>query len=129
PPVIHNDFSNFNSTTSSATSLWVNVHTELISTDLPNNGDSVVVYGGTITLTNITSSPMVTNQSVPKGKLVADNTVIAPATTFSSTNNTWTTRVPPGYASDDIFITGVIINSSNGFTSSAGKASTLSVYC
>jgi len=128
-PINHNNYTNFNSTTSAATSLWLNVHTKLTSDDLPNNGDSVVVYGGTITFTGITSSPTVTYQSVPKGKLVADNTITDPATTYSSTNNTWTTRVPPGYVSADIFITGVIINSSNGFTAGAGKASSLSVYC
>ncbi len=48
--VTHTAFTNFNATSnSSATTMWLNVHTKLVSTSLPNNGDYILFTGGTIT--------------------------------------------------------------------------------
>ncbi len=69
---------------------------------------------------------MVSNVTIPNGTIVADNTVSTPVTSFDIGTNTWTTRVPPGYSSSDIFISGAIINSSTGFSVSSGNSSTIS---
>ncbi len=124
--LIHNSFTDFNGTPKpAATSLWLHIDTKLDNTDLANNGDYLLFTGGTISLTGVTSSPMVTNEPIPDGKIIADNTVTKPVTSYDIPTNTWTTRVPPGFSSSDIFISGAIINSSTGFSVSGGKSSTL----
>ena len=122
-------FTNFNASSNpgTATSLWLNIHTKINRpTDLANNGDYIMITSGTITLNSISSDPTVTNVSIPDGKIIADNTVSSPATSFDESANLWITKVPLGYTSSDIFICGAIINSSNGFTVSSGKSSTIS---
>ncbi|GGB20182.1 hypothetical protein GCM10011511_49900 [Puia dinghuensis] len=123
----HNPFTNFNSTPNpgTAASAWLAIHTKLTNTDLTANGDFLLFSGGTISLTGVTSTPTVTNVAIPNGQIVADASVSTPVTTFDITTNTWTTRVPPGFSSSDIFISGAIINSSTGFSVSAGKESTV----
>jgi hypothetical protein len=59
---------------------------------------------------------MVNNLPIPTGKIIADNSVSAPVTSYDLVTSTWTTKVPPGFAStSDLFVAGVIINSSTGF--------------
>jgi Subtilase family. len=97
-----------------ATSLWLNVVTK-ISGQLKAKGDYLVFKSGSITFSNIVSSPMVTDFPIPTGKIVADN-ISVPFTKYDAATNTWITKVPIGFSStSDIFISGVIINSSNGF--------------
>jgi len=102
----HNSFTNFNGTPHSptASSLWLNIHTKLGNTNLVNNGDYLLFTGGTISLTGVTSTPAVTNVSIPNGMIVADNTVSKPVTSYDMGSNTWTTKVPPGFSTSDIFI-------------------------
>jgi len=96
------------------TSLWVNMVTK-VSGQLKSKGDYLLFKSGTVTFNNIVSSPTVTNVPLPSGKIVADN-VSAPFTKYDVTSNTWITKVPLGFSStSDIFVTGVIINSSTGF--------------
>ena len=124
----HNPFTNFNGTPKppAPASLWLNIHTKLDNSDLTSNGDFLLFTGGTISLTGVTSTPMVSNVAIPDGMIVADNTVSKPVTTFDLVANKWTTRVPPGYSTSDIFISGAIINSSTGFAVSGGKSSIVS---
>jgi hypothetical protein len=111
-----NTATNFGSTANpnTPTSLWLNLTTK-VSGQLAVNGDYLMFRAGTIAFNNINYS-LVGNQAIPNGKIVADNSVAVPITNFDATTNTWITKVPLGFAStSDIFITGAIINSSNGF--------------
>ena len=121
----HNPYTDFNATPNLPTpsSLWLNIHTKLSNTDLVSNGDFLLFTGGTITLNGISSTPAVTNVTIPSGRIVADNTVSSPVTSYDMGSNTWTTRVPPGFSSSDIFIEGAIITSSTGFKITGGKSS------
>lgn len=127
PLLTHNPFTDFNSTPNpqTPTTLWVHIETKLANTNLTSNGDFLLFTGGAVTLTGITSTPMVSNVAIPDGKIIADNTVSQPVTSFDLISNTWITRVPPGYSSSDIFISAAIINSSTGFIAGAGKSSTV----
>lgn len=123
----HNPYTDFNSTPNYPTpsSIWVHIDTKLANTNLVNNGDFLLFSGGTITLNGITSTPAVTNVAIPSGRIVADNTVSTPITSYDMGTNSWTTRVPPGYSTSDIFIAGAIITSSTGFKVGAGKNSVI----
>jgi len=58
---------------------------------------------------------------MPRGKIIADRHASVPYTTYDVAKKMWITRVPVGFSStSDIFISGVIINSSNGFTKKNG---------
>jgi len=124
----HNPYTDFNSTPNypAASSIWLHIDTKLANTDLVNNGDYLLFAGGTITLNGISSTPVVTNVPIPNGRIVADNTISIPITSYDMGSNTWTTRVPPGYSSSDIFISGAVITSSTGFKVGAGKSSVVS---
>jgi hypothetical protein len=121
----HNPFTDFNATPKppTASSLWLNIHTKLDNTDLVNNGNFLLYTGGMISLNGIASTPSVTGDAIPSGIIVADNTVSKPTTSYDMGSNTWTTRVPPGYSSSDIFISGAIITSSTGFSITGSKSS------
>jgi hypothetical protein len=97
------------------TSLWLSLTTK-VAGQLSLNGDYLIFKAGSVTLNNISSTPIAKDLSIPDGKIIADNTVSVPVTNYDATTNTWITKVPPGFSStSDIFITGAIINSSNGF--------------
>jgi hypothetical protein len=97
------------------TSLWLSLTTK-VAGQLSLNGDYLIFKAGSVTLNNISSTPIVKDLSIPDGKIIADNTVTVPVTNYDAATNTWITKVPPGFSSSsDIFITGAIINSSNGF--------------
>ncbi|MGN6399881.1 MAG: MBG domain-containing protein [Flavisolibacter sp.] len=120
----HSPFSSFNNTPkpNTATTLWFNIETK-VSGQLAVNGDYLSFSAGTLTLDNIACNPLVNNAPIPNGKIIADNTVTEPITSFDVPTNTWITKVPPGFSStSDIFITGAIINSSNGFTKKNGAS-------
>ena len=125
PIITHNAFTNFNSSNPSnvATTLWVNIHTKLTG-QLSSNGDFLLFTSGNIQLTSITatwSSAVITD-----GKIIADNSVSVPTTSFDIPNNIWITKVPLGYSSSDIFITGAAIISTTGYEVSSGKQSEIS---
>ena len=123
--LITHDPMNFVSTSNALTSLWMPI-TIKISGQLTANGDYIMFKAGTITFNNITSNPTVTNLPVPNGKIVAVTGRTSPLTHFDLLTNTWITEVPPGYAStSDIFITGAIINSSNGFVKKNNQANSV----
>lgn len=125
---IHNPFTNFNNTpiAGTASSLWINVHTKISkSTDLQNNGDYIKFTNAALTLNNVASDPAVNNTAIPNGIIIADATISAPVTYFDNTQSMWVTKVPPGFTSSDIFISGGVINSSTGFAVSSGKSSLL----
>lgn len=107
-----------------ATSLWFNLHIALSANQLPANGDYLLFSGGNLAFTGISSS-IDSTVALPNGEIIADNTLIAPATSFNSSTNTWVTKVPVGYQSADLFVTGAAINSSTGFTLSGSTNSTL----
>ena len=114
--ITHSPDKNFGSTANpgTPTSLWVNVVTK-ISGQLKSKGDFLEFRSGTIDFNNIMSTPAVANTPIPTGKIIADN-VSVPFTRFDAATNTWITKVPVGFSStSDIFLTGVIINSSTGF--------------
>jgi hypothetical protein len=118
----HSDVSNFGSTANpgTPTSLWFSMTTK-VSGQLKKKGDFILFKAGDITFTNITSDPTVTNFPLPTGKIVATDTVTAPVTSYNAETNTWTTKVPLRFSStSDIFITGAIINSSNGYVKNNG---------
>jgi hypothetical protein len=121
----HSPFKNFGNTTQSPTSLWFNLVTK-VSGQLTNHGDSLVFRGGSITLNAILSSPLIRDSVLPEGIIIADNAVSAPQTSFDQSKKRWVTRIPPGYAStSDIFVTGAIINSSNGFIKQNGNTNSV----
>lgn len=126
PVLEHNSFTNFNASSNpgTETTLWFNLHTKLTNAQLSNNGDYLLFAGGTLTFNGIGTS-FGTTTSIPTGKIIADNTVSIPSTSFDNPTNTWITRVPPGYSSSDIFISGAAVTSSTGFTLSGGGKSTI----
>ncbi len=124
PVLSHNPYTDFNSSNPSgvATTLWMNLHIKLTGT-LKTDGDFIIFHDGSITLNGITASW--TTAPIPDGKIVADNTVSAPVTSFDMGTNTWITQVPLNYSSSDIFLSAGAITSSTGYTVGAGKKSTL----
>lgn len=120
--ITHSALTNCISTSSKATSMWFTLTTR-VSGQLVSNGDYLIFRTGSVTFSKITSNPIVTNLAIPNGKIIADNTVSSPITSYDAGTTTWITRVPPGFNSTaDIFITGAIINSSNGFVKQSGAS-------
>ncbi|HWJ26209.1 MAG TPA: S8 family serine peptidase [Flavisolibacter sp.] len=113
--ITHSAYTSFYSTANAgkATSLWMTIRTRL-NGELRNKGDYLLYTGGKITFNNISSNPVVTNFIIPSGKIIVDQ-VSKPVTIFDSLNQIWITKVPAGYCMTDVFISGAIINSSNGF--------------
>lgn len=107
-----------------ATTLWFNLHTKIAPDQLTANGDYLLFSGGTLVFSGINSSAD-SAIALPDGEIIADNTVISPSTSFNSTRNIWITKVPVGYQSDDVFVTGAAINSNNGYTLSGNSNTTL----
>ncbi len=121
----HSPFKNFGNTTQQPTSLWLNLTTK-VSGQLTAPGDYLLFKNADVTFNFISSTPLVSNTPIPDGKIIADNTVSAPTTHFDAATNIWITRVPVGFAStSDIFVTGVIINSSTGFQKINGNTSSV----
>ena len=121
----HSPFKNFGNTTQQPTSLWLNLTTK-VSGQLTAEGDYLLFKSASVTFNSIASTPLVTNLAMPNGKILATSAVTVPVTQYDALTNTWTTRVPIGYAStSDIFVTGVIINSSNGFVKMNGNTSSV----
>ena len=114
------------------TSLWLNITTK-VSGQLSVNGDFLLFKYGSVTFNAIASTPQVTALPLPDGKIIADNSVTAPTTSFDAGTNTWITKVPVGFAStSDIFVTGALINSSNGFVKQNGNTNSVvkgAFYC
>jgi hypothetical protein len=105
-----------------ATSLWMTVVTK-VSGQLKAKGDYLLFKQGTVTFNSISSTPTINDMPIPTGKIVADN-VPVPFTKYDAATNTWTTKVPIGFSStSDIFVTGIIINSSTGFVKNDNNAS------
>ena len=125
--LITHDSTNFVSTSNpgTPTSLWLNI-TVKISGQLVTNGDYLIFRAGGITFNSITSNPIVTDLTIPNGKIIADNSVSSPKTNYDAATNTWITKVPLGYSStSDVFVTGAIINSSTGFAKKNGSANSV----
>ena len=121
----HTPFKNFGNTTLQPTSLWLNLVTK-VSGQLTAPGDYLMFKSATVTFNFISSTPLVNDLPIPDGKIVADNSVSTPVTNYDAATNTWITRVPVGYAStSDIFVTGAIINSSNGFIKLNGNTNSV----
>jgi len=119
----HSTFKNFGSTANpgTATSLWMSLTTK-VSGQLNSHGDYLEFKAGTITFQYVVSNPIISNLAIPDGRIVADNSVSTPITSYDANSNTWITKVPVGFSStSDIFITGAIINSSNGFKKQNGN--------
>ncbi|HEX6170691.1 MAG TPA: S8 family serine peptidase [Chitinophagaceae bacterium] len=127
-------FKNFGNTPApqEPTSLWLNIATK-VSGQLSVNGDFLLFKSGSVTFNNIASNPQIINFPLPDGKIIADNSVTAPVTSFDANTNTWITKVPVGFAStSDIFVSGAIINSSNGFVKQNGNTNSVvkgAFYC
>lgn len=129
--IVHSPSTNFGSTANpgAATSLWLNIVTK-VSGQLVQHGDFVTFNAGAITFNNITytptdNTPEPNTHIIPRGKIIADNSVTAPETSYDFATNSWTTKIPPGFSStSDIFIAGAIINSSTGFVK-RNKANTV----
>ena len=114
------------------TSLWLNITTK-VSGQLSVNGDFLLFKYGSVTFNAIASTPQITDFPLPNGKIIADNSVTAPVTSFDANTNTWITKVPVGFAStSDIFVSGGIINSSTGFVKQNGNTNSVvkgAFYC
>jgi len=124
----HSPFKNFGNTSPDPTSLWLNLTTK-VSGQLVNHGDYLLFKSASVTFNSILSNPIVTDLHIPNGKIVGDSTVSAPTTHYDAASDTWITRVPtkpsPFASTSDIFVTGVIINSSNGFIKQNGNTSSV----
>ena len=121
----HSPFKNFGNTTQQPTSLWLNLTTK-VSGQLVAEGDYLLFKSASVTFNSIASTPLVTNLAMPNGKIVATAAVTTPITNYDASINTWITKVPLGFAStSDIFVSGVIINSSNGFLKMNGNTSSV----
>jgi len=124
----HSPFKNFGNTSPDPTSLWLNLTTK-VSGQLSSVGDYLLFKKGTVTLNAISWTPPVNyNDSIPNGKIIAVNVPpeTPPVTHYDAATNTWITEVPVNFAStSDIFVTGKIINSSNGFVKLNGNTSTV----
>jgi predicted esterase len=107
-----------------ASTLWFNLHSKLSADQLTANGDYLMFSGGTLSFSAISSS-IDSTVVLPGGEIIADNTVTVPSTSFNSSTNTWVTRVPLGYASNDVFVAGAAISSSTGFTLSGTSNATM----
>ena len=124
--ITHSPFKVFGNTSNpgAATSLWMSLTTK-VSGQLRTKGDFLLFKSGSITFTNIKSSPLIKDFALPAGKIIADN-VTVPFTVFDSVKNLWITKVPLGFSStSDLFVTGAIINSSNGFTKDSSNTSSV----
>lgn len=114
PIIVHSKENNFVSTDRTALYLWMNVQIK-VRGQLVNAGDYIALKGGRFTLENVGSTPTVTNVWVPNGIVIAAN-VSQPVTRYDVATQTFITRVPLGFNSTaDVFITGTVVNSSNGF--------------
>ena len=121
----HSEFKNFGNTPVAPVSLWFNLETK-VSGQLTTAGDFLLFKAGSITFNNILSTPLVNNLPVPNGKIIAVSGVTQPVTHYDAATNTWITEIPPGFSStSDIFVTGAIINSSNGFVKKNGNTSSV----
>ncbi|HLI93160.1 MAG TPA: hypothetical protein VKU83_06110, partial [Puia sp.] len=120
----HSNFDGFlpSANPGSATTLWFNLHTSLDSGQLAKNGEYLLFTGGNLVLSGVGAS-FDSSVALPDGEIIADAAVTAPSTSFVSAKNLWITRVPVGYQSDDVFVSGAAINSASGFTVS-GPAGT-----
>jgi hypothetical protein len=130
PGATHKVFNQFTASlpVGTPTTLWLNIRIHMHGR-LIDNGDYISYTGGNIKFTNIGTS-FGANAPVSNGKIIADNTVIVPATSYDAGTDTWTTRVPPKHGADDVFLSGTAITSTTGFTSSNGHSTTLSgVFC
>ena len=114
----HSPFKNFGSTSSNPTSLWLNLTTK-VSGQLISEGDYLLFKSASVTFNSIASTPLVVDFPIPNGKIVATSAVTAPTTHYEASTNTWVTRVPllpsPFSSTSDLFVTGAMIPSSNGF--------------
>jgi len=125
--ITHSALQNFSSTPKpdTAASMWLNVEVK-VSGQLSAPGDYLVFTAGTISFNNVSSTPAISNLSVPGGKIIADANTTIPNTRFDTVNKIWITKVPVGFSStSDIFITGAIVNSSTGFVKKNGANSVL----
>ena len=124
----HSPFKNFGSTSSDPTSLWLNLTTK-VSGQLVSEGDYLLFKSASVTFNSISSTPSVVDFPIPNGKIVATNAVTAPTTHYESSTNTWVTRIPlspsPFASTSDLFVTGAVIPSSNGFIKMNGNTSSV----
>jgi predicted esterase len=106
------------------TTVWFNLHTKLQADQLTANGDYLLFTGGNIVLAGIGAS-FDSSVALPDGEIIADNSTNSPTTTYIPAKNLWITRVPVGYESADIFVSGAAINSGTGFSLSGPTHATL----
>jgi hypothetical protein len=125
-------FTNFGSTPIGPTSLWVNVEAK-VSGQLKSHGKYLLFTGGSIVFNDImdpvTKAP-IPSADIPNGKIIADTNIKngKPYTIYDLTNKMWITRVPVPFSStSDIFLTGAIINSPNGFVKKKNNANSSTV--
>lgn len=138
--LIRPPFNNFGSTptvqgSQLPTSLWVNVAIK-ISGQLKTHGRYLLFTKGAITLKDIIATDPITNTQIttkelPGGKVMADTNVKNASqiyTQYSIISKTWTTHVPLGFSStSDIFISGAIINSKDGFVKKKNNANSATI--
>jgi len=129
-----NAFNNFGSTPSpqKPTTLWVNVETK-VSGQLKTHGRYLLYTAGSITLNDIVATDPVTNtlittKDLPDGMIIADQSVTAPTTHYDGAKKMWITRVPVGFSStSDLFISGGVINSKDGFVKKKNNANSSTI--
>ena len=131
--ITRSPFNNFGSTPTpkSPTTLWVNIEAK-ISGQLAKRGDYVLYTGGSITLNDINATDPVTNALIttkvlPDGMIIAD-AVPAPTTHYDAAQKLWITRIPIGFSStSDIFLSGGVIQSKDGFEKKKNNANSNTV--
>ncbi|HEV7330310.1 MAG TPA: S8 family serine peptidase [Flavisolibacter sp.] len=125
PVIVHSRNNSFVNTETSQVSLWLNVQIK-VRGQLTKEGDSIELRSGKLVLENIRYE----NQSelrVERGVIIATKEVTAPVSHYDTRRRAFVTRVPLGFSSTaDIFITGAVVNSKNGFTKSKNAGSVLS---
>ncbi|HET6765743.1 MAG TPA: S8 family serine peptidase [Chitinophagaceae bacterium] len=124
----HSTAKNFSSTPTpqTATTLWINVTTK-VSGQLDAPGKYILFKNGTFELKNIDYTPVDGgNLTVPDGIIIAKDSSVSQFTPFTDWDGSkWITWVPVNFASSsDLFITGKILNSSNGFAKVNNNATT-----
>ena len=126
PVLTHSRNSNFVNTPNSPVSLWLNIQIK-VRGQLAKAGDSVVFRAGKLVLENVRYENSDAVINVPRGVVIASPDVQAPVSFYDVTRGVFITKVPVGFSSTaDIFISGALVNSRNGFAKGKNSGTVLS---
>lgn len=126
PVLVHSRNNSFVNTETSPVSLWLNVQIK-VRGQLTKEGDSIELRSGKLVLENVRYENSNETIHVLRGVVIATSSVTEPVSYFDAERGAFVTKVPLGFSSTaDIFMTGAIISSKNGFIKSKNAGSVLS---